>query len=131
MVDMIGNAMERIKTHLCGIRHDSQLSFTDLSFFKSENCLSIPGLVDVHVHLREPGFSYKETIKTGTEAAAHGGYTAVCPMPNLNPVPDSKGTLDIQLELIKQNAVIKTVPYGTITKGEKGETLSDMEARSN
>ena len=86
-----------------------------------------PGFVDVHVHFREPGFSYKETIKTGSLAGAHGGYTSVCTMPNLNPCPDSLENLKIQTEIIKRDAVINVYPYGTITKGEKGAELSDME----
>lgn len=86
-----------------------------------------PGFVDVHVHFREPGFSYKETIKSGSAAAAKGGYTSVCTMPNLNPCPDSVENLDKQLELIRKDAVINIYPFGTITKGEKGEELSDMK----
>ena len=86
-----------------------------------------PGFADVHVHFREPGFSYKETIGSGTRAAAHGGYTAVCTMPNLDPAPDTVENLMIQYEAIEKTAVIPVFPYGTITKGEKGETLSDME----
>lgn len=86
-----------------------------------------PGFADVHVHLREPGFIYKENIATGTLAAAHGGYTAVCSMPNLSPTPDSVENLQIQLDAIKKDAVIDVLPYGTITVGEKGEQLSDME----
>ena len=86
-----------------------------------------PGFTDVHVHLREPGFSYKETIKTGTMAAARGGYTAVCSMPNLNPVPDSIETLKIQKEIIEKDAVIDVYPFASITKEEKGEELSDIE----
>ncbi|MBR4635990.1 MAG: dihydroorotase [Clostridia bacterium] len=128
MIDMIGNAIERVKTQLCSTRPGSRLDRPGFPFLNSDHCLTIPGLVDVHVHLREPGFSYKETIKTGTEAAAHGGYTAVCPMPNLNPVPDTAENLSAQLELIKRDSVIRTIPYGSITRGEKGEALSDMEA---
>ncbi len=90
-----------------------------------------PGFVDVHVHFREPGFSYKETIKTGSMAAAHGGYTSVCTMPNLNPTPDSKEHLQEQLDIIKKDAVIKVYPYGTITVGQKGEQLSDMNAMAD
>lgn len=86
-----------------------------------------PGFADVHVHLREPGFSYKETIKTGTLASAHGGYTAVCSMPNLNPVPDSVENLRQQLDIIEKDACIHVYPYGSITVGQKGEELSDME----
>ena len=87
-----------------------------------------PGFVDVHVHFREPGFSYKETIRTGSLAAAHGGCCAVCAMPNLNPVPDCAETLAPQLEAIREGAVVRVLPYGAITRGEKGEALSDMEA---
>lgn len=86
-----------------------------------------PGFVDVHVHLREPGFSYKETIATGTRAAAHGGYTAVCPMPNLKPVPDSVENLQAELDAIQKDAVIHVHPYGAITVGEKGRELADLE----
>lgn len=96
--------------------------------FDFENCYIFPGFIDVHVHLREPGFLYKETIKTGTEAAAKGGYTAVCSMPNLNPVPDCAENLKVQMDAIKRDAVISVYPYGAITKGEKGEELADMEA---
>lgn len=92
------------------------------------NYYIFPGFADVHVHLREPGFSYKETIKTGTLASAHGGYTAVCSMPNLNPVPDSKENLQKQLDIIEKDACIDVYPYGSITVGQKGEELSDMEA---
>lgn len=87
-----------------------------------------PGFCDVHVHFREPGFSYKETIRTGSMAAAHGGYTAVCTMPNLAPVPDSAETLQAQLDLIDRDAVIAVYPYAAITKGEKGEALADLAA---
>ncbi len=94
----------------------------------SRDIYIFPGFADVHVHLREPGFSYKETIRTGTMAAARGGYTAVCPMPNLDPVPDSLESLRAELSVIRRDAVIKAVPYGAITRGEKGERLADMEA---
>ena len=87
-----------------------------------------PGFVDVHVHLREPGFLYKETVQTGTLAAAHGGYTAVCSMPNLKPSPYSVDNLNIQLEAIKNDACIDVIPYGTITKESLGDELSDMYA---
>ena len=92
------------------------------------NCLIVPGFVDVHVHLREPGFSYKETIFSGTSAAAAGGYTAVCAMPNLNPVPDSREHLQVQLDLIRRNARVHVYPYGAITCGERGEQLADLRA---
>lgn len=80
-----------------------------------------PGFCDVHVHFREPGFSYKETIKTGSLASAHGGYTAVCTMPNLNPVPDSKENLKKQIEIIEADSVIHIYPYASITVGQQGE----------
>jgi len=80
------------------------------------------------VHLREPGFSYEETMETGTAAAARGGYTTVCAMPNLNPVPDSLDNLKVQLSRIAEGASIDVLPYGAITVGEKGEVLADMEA---
>ena len=86
-----------------------------------------PGFCDVHVHFREPGFSYKETIGTGSQAAARGGYTAVCTMPNLNPVPDSVEHLKLQLDMIEDAACIHVYPYGAITVGEKGEELADLE----
>ena len=92
------------------------------------NYLVVPGFADVHVHLREPGFSYKETIASGSMAAAHGGYTTVCAMPNLNPVPDSQESLEAQRNLIQKDAVISVVPYASITKEQKGTELSDMEA---
>lgn len=80
----------------------------------------IPGLVDVHVHLREPGFSYKETIKTGTMAAAKGGYTLVASMPNLKPAPSAYEKLKVQLDIIKKDAIIEVLPYGTITDSQSG-----------
>ncbi len=86
-----------------------------------------PGFCDVHVHFREPGFSYKETIKSGSAAAARGGYTAVCTMPNLKPVPDSVDSLKAQLDIIERDACIHVYPYGAITVNEAGESLSDME----
>ena len=87
-----------------------------------------PGLIDMHVHLREPGYSYKETIASGTRAAAKGGFTTVCPMPNLNPAPDSPEHLQEQLELIARDAVIEVLPYATITTARKGDECVDYEA---
>ena len=98
------------------------------SFFNSPKYSILPGFCDVHVHFREPGFSYKETIASGSMAAARGGYTAVCTMPNLNPVPDSLAHLQPQLSAIEKDAVIDVFPYGAITKGEQGEALADLEA---
>ena len=86
-----------------------------------------PGFVDVHVHLREPGFSYKETILTGTLAAAHGGFAHVAAMPNLDPVPDCAAALDLQRAIIEKDALVHVHPYGAISVGEKGERLADLE----
>ena len=89
-----------------------------------------PGFCDVHVHFREPGFFYKESIKTGSNSAARGGYTAVCTMPNLNPVPDSVENIKIQTQIIESDSVINVYPYGAITVRQCGETLSDMDGLS-
>ena len=86
-----------------------------------------PGFCDVHVHLREPGFSYKETIETGTKAAAHGGYTTICPMPNLNPVPDNYEHLKEELDLIEKEALIEALPYGSCTVKEEGKEIASLE----
>ncbi len=99
----------------------------DTTILNLENCDMFPGFVDVHVHLREPGFSYKETIKTGTAAASRGGYTDVCTMPNLNPTPDSLEHLQVQLDIIKKDASVHVYPYAAITVGEKGEELAQLE----
>jgi dihydroorotase len=107
------------------------LSNDDVSVFNSPEYCVFPGFCDVHVHFREPGFSYKETIQTGCASAAHGGYTAVCTMPNLSPVPDSAEHLKAQTDLIDQNATIGVYPYGSITVGQKGEELSDLEAMTD
>ncbi len=103
-------------------------SFDSLTF--SEYTV-FPGFCDVHVHFREPGFSYKETIKSGSLAAAHGGYTYVCTMPNLNPVPDSAQNLKAQTDIIKSDSAIKIFPYASITVGENGTALSDMKTLAN
>ncbi len=99
----------------------------DLCVFRSSQYAVLPGFCDVHVHFREPGFSYKETILSGSLAAARGGYTAVCTMPNLNPVPDSKANLRQQLDIIREDGLIRIYPYGAITQGQKGKALSDMK----
>ena len=98
---------------------------TGISIF--ENVAILPGFCDVHVHFREPGFSYKETVETGSLAAARGGYTAVCTMPNLKPAPDSRENLKLQLDRIAESAKIAVFPFGTITKSEAGAEPSDME----
>ena len=105
----------------------ASISSPALSVFNSPNYAVFPGFCDVHVHFREPGFSYKETIATGSLASARGGYTAVCTMPNLNPVPDSVEHLKLQQDLIKETACIHVYPYGSITVEEKGEVLADLE----
>ncbi len=100
-------------------------------FVDFSDCIIVPGLTDVHVHLREPGFSYKETIKTGTKASARGGYTNVFSMPNLNPVPDNADNLKMQTDIIEKDACINVYPYGAITVGQKGEALADLEGMSD
>jgi len=102
-------------------------SFEMAESFDSDTVAVFPGFCDVHVHFREPGFSYKETMKTGTLAAARGGCTAACPMPNLSPVPDSAESLKVQTDIIERDAVINVYPYASITVGQKGEVLSDMD----
>lgn len=106
----------------------ASLSSPGFAVFNSPRYVIFPGFCDVHVHFREPGFSYKETMETGSRASARGGYTTVCTMPNLNPVPDSLEHLNAQLERIRSGACIQVVPYGAITVGEQGETLADLEA---
>ena len=105
----------------------ASISTPELCAFDSDRYVVFPGFCDVHVHLREPGFSYKETIATGSIASARGGYTAVCTMPNLNPVPDSVEHLAVQKQMIEDNACIHVYPLGAITVGEKGEELADLE----
>lgn len=125
-------------THDFACRYEKIRAFAEkfladggLSPVISKKYIIVPGLCDVHVHFREPGFSYKETIASGSAAAARGGYTAVCTMPNLDPVPDSAEHLQVQLDAIERGAAIKVLPYGAITVGEKGEKLADMEAMSD
>jgi dihydroorotase len=129
-------AMMRLEAKLMNPMNDS--SFSDAVFaaaassgigaFSSAKYVVFPGFCDVHVHFREPGFSYKETIASGSAASARGGYTAVCTMPNLNPVPDSAAHLQQQLDMIREQACIHVYPYGAITVGEKGETMADLAA---
>ncbi len=103
------------------------ISDENATVIPAKGLVVFPGFTDVHVHLREPGFSYKETIKSGSMAAARGGYTSVCAMPNLKPCPDSAENLSKQLEIIEKDAVINVYPFGTITKGQMGEELSDID----
>ena len=100
---------------------------SNLAIDNCSGCVVFPGFCDVHVHFREPGFSYKETILTGSKAAARGGYTAVCTMANLNPVPDSVDHLAEQLDCIRETAVMHVYPYGAITVGEQGKELADLD----
>ena len=104
-------------------------SLSDHSF--SDVLTVFPGFCDVHVHLREPGFSYKETIAAGSAAAAHGGYTDVCAMPNLSPVPDSVAHLSEELAIIRDTASVRVYPYGALTVGEKGETAADLSGMAS
>lgn len=106
--------------------HYDENTECSLVFVDFSGCVIVPGLTDVHVHLREPGFSYKETIKTGTLACARGGYTNVFSMPNLNPVPDNATNLKVQTDIIEKEALINVYPLGALTVGEKGEELADF-----
>ena len=105
----------------------ASISSPAVSVFNSPKYAIFPGFCDVHVHFREPGFSYKETMESGSRASARGGYTAVCTMPNLNPVPDCVENLQKQLDIIEQSACIHVYPYGSITVEEKGEVMADLE----
>ena len=111
---------------------EGKIFLSDLSPLASEEdyrgrTLVVPAFADVHVHLREPGFFYKETIASGTESAARGGFTAVCSMPNLDPVPDSVKNLEKQVDIIKKTAKVPVYPFAALTVGEKGQRLSDIE----
>ena len=106
----------------------ASVSSPALSVFNSPEYAIFPGFCDVHVHFREPGFSHKETMESGSRASARGGYTAVCTMPNLKPVPDCAEHLQQQLDIIENSACIHVYPYGSITVEEKGEILADLEA---
>ena len=117
---------DRCKAYVAAPVYLAEAEDASLSTLNSPEYAVFPGFCDVHVHFREPGFSYKETIASGSAAAAHGGYTAVCTMPNLNPVPDSIAHLAAQTDIIRASARIGVYPYGAITVGEQGEALSDM-----
>jgi dihydroorotase len=119
--------LKSVGCNIGDIISSSALLADEVVRFASDEYVFLPGFCDVHVHFREPGFSYKETIETGSKASARGGYTAVCTMPNLNPVPDSVENLHKQLRLIEEQAVIHVYPYGAITVGEKGEELADLD----
>ena len=124
------SAMERsqkINQPMGAVVISEAASVAALAPFDSDRYSLFPGFCDVHVHFREPGFSYKETMASGSAASARGGYTHVCTMPNLNPVPDSVAHLQEQLDIIERDACIHVYPYGAITVGEKGEELADLE----
>ncbi len=129
--------MSKFKANMIANEKDRQsmteafFSIDSLSCLNSPEYTVLPGFCDVHVHFREPGFSYKETIASGSRAAARGGYTAVCTMPNLSPTPDSAEHLKMQTDLIRRDAVIGVYPYGSITVGELGKEFSDMEAMAS
>ncbi len=115
---------------------NGKLSFSSpkdssLKVIDCDNMFIFPGFVDVHTHLRQPGFCYKETIKTGTEAAAKWGYSAIFSMPNLKPVPDSRENLKVQQDIIDKDAVVNVYPYGSITVGQMGREISDLEEMAN
>ena len=110
---------------------DSNIIDDSANIINLQNKYVFPGLIDVHTHLREPGFEYKETIATGSMAGANGGFTSICAMPNLKPVPDSIEHLQIEQDAINKTAVIKVYPYGAITVNEDGEELSDMNNLAN
>ena len=117
------------KSEFCDNAFFAEVSSAEEGFVSDFSKYAVfPGFCDVHVHFREPGFSYKETIKSGSMASAKGGYTSVCTMPNLNPVPDSLEHLKEQTDIIERDAVIEVLPYAAITIGEKGEELVDMES---
>ena len=119
-IAILGDKIERIAADIQPSDHDKVYDCTGLTIMS--------GLVDLHVHLREPGFSKKETIATGTMAAAHGGFTMVCSMPNLAPAPDSVENLKVQQDIIERDAVVKVLPYATITRQRYGRELVDFEA---
>ena len=118
-IAILGNKIERIAADIQPADNDKVYDCTGLTIMS--------GLVDLHVHLREPGFSAKETIATGTAAAAHGGFTTVCSMPNLAPAPDSMANLQQQLDIIERDSVIKVLPYATITRKRFGDELVNFE----
>ncbi len=132
MKKMLDISTENIDILMDRVRSHYKKCFVDkgadsLGAFDFDGYTVFPGFCDVHVHFREPGFSYKETIKSGSLAAARGGYTTVCTMPNLDPVPDNRAAIKLQKDIIDRDACIHVYPYAAITVGEHGEVLSDME----
>ena len=121
------NSVKNIFIHTDSLREKTRREFDSIFTGLDKNTIIIPSFADVHVHLREPGFFYKESIATGTLAAAKGGYGWVCTMPNLNPVPDSAEHLKEQLDIIEKDAIINVIPYGAITVGEDGKEIAHLE----
>ena len=121
-------AISYLKTDKAAAEATAFLTSPLFSAFNSPSYMILPGFCDVHVHFREPGFSYKETVKTGSMAAARGGYTAVCTMANLSPVPDSPAHLKEETDIIQRDAAIAVYPYASITVGENGKTLVPFSA---
>ena len=107
------------------VKIDDEINGEDIIDCKGN--LVIPGAIDVHVHLREPGYTHKETIETGTMASAKGGVTTIMSMPNLNPTPDCYENLKVQLDLIKEKSLVNIYPYGSVTVGQKGEKMADIK----
>ena len=113
------------------IKIDTNINFFEGTLLNAQDCLVMPGAVDVHVHLREPGFEYKETIKSGTLSSAKGGVTSIMPMPNLNPCPDSLERLNVQVNKLKEDAIVNAYPFGSITVNEEDKELSDIDGMHN
>ena len=128
---MLANVFGMTSPRLCSSVHKTFLSLCGSCALNSPKYSIFPGFCDVHVHFREPGFSYKETVASGSRAAARGGYTAVCTMPNLSPVPDCAEHLKEQTDIIDRDACIHVYPYGAITVGQRGERLSDLAAMAD
>lgn len=129
--EYIEGRIEEVDIHLQDGIYSRVSSFKEgIKVISGENLLIAPSFCDLHVHLRQPGFSYKETIYTGTKAAARGGFTTVCAMPNLNPVPDNIENIKKQLRSIKEDAIVEVIPYASITKAQRGKELSDIEKLS-
>ncbi|MDD6984562.1 MAG: dihydroorotase [Clostridia bacterium] len=120
------NNVFKTEDYFINVPDTARVSFDN----SSDNIYVFPAFCDVHVHFREPGFSYKETIYSGSRSAARGGYSDVCTMPNLDPVPDCYESIMEQRKIIERDAAVNVHPYASVTVGEKGEKLSDFDALS-
>ena len=120
------NNVFKTEDYFINVPDTARVSFDN----SSDNIYVFPAFCDVHVHFREPGFSYKETICSGSRSAARGGYSDVCTMPNLDPVPDCYESIMEQRKIIERDAAVNVHPYASVTVGEKGEKLSDFDALS-